>query len=131
MRTDRNVHLLAIGRKRDVAGPVSPTAQVSAARQVGNLLSGSPYLYIAIVIWKAHHGIRVSHIDPLRSRTWWIERNAKWLVQPTRKNLAECCLTAFIDASKNLDLALVALCQKNVAVRRGPQQPWIVQTSCV
>src|SRR4029077_4616357 len=79
-RADRDIHLLAIERERDIAGPVTTATKAPTAGKVGDFLRGACRFEVSVLVGKAHDGVGVPNIDPLRVWSYWIKGDPKGLV---------------------------------------------------
>src|SRR5439155_4820496 len=105
-RTNRDIHLLAIARKRDVARPVSAASHASAGGQIRyDGLRRAAGFHVAILIGKADDCSGIAYIYPLRLRPRGIERYAERTLQSRRKGLHLLRFAIGIHAAKNFDLA--------------------------
>src|SRR5579884_1819610 len=112
VRANRDEHLLAIGREDDVARPVAAAAQVSAARQIGDLLLWPACLHVAILVREANDRIGVADVHPLRIRPGRIEVDAEWFAQSCGKHLRSLRLAILANAAEDLYVAGIALSQE-------------------
>src|SRR5258708_7779776 len=84
-RSDGNQHLLAVACKCNIACPMPTTSQSGATWNVGHYnLRFSARFDVSVLIWKAHYGFRVAHIDVLRICPQRIKSDPKRLLEITR-----------------------------------------------
>jgi hypothetical protein len=108
---------------------VAAAAQPSAARQIGQVLSGTSRRQVAVFIGKADDAVGVADVDPGRVWTGGVKGDAEGLVQAVGEDRNLRSLAVRTHAAEDLDLAGLALGQKQIAIGRGANQPRVIQAS--
>src|SRR5262249_17351030 len=103
-RANRNVHLLSVFGKSDVARPVPAAAEAAAAGQVGDLLRRASRFEVSILVGNADYRIRVADVDPFRIWSRRVKRNSKRLGQAGGEGLGAFRFAVFRHAAENLDV---------------------------
>src|ERR1039458_3303410 len=131
MGADGGEELAAVESEGEVARPVTPAAQASAAGQIGELLHGASGCQVAVVVREANDGVGVTDVDPLGVGAEGIEGDAERLVEIGGEDRDLRWLAVGVDAAEDLDLASFALSEEEVAVGRETDEARVVEAGGV
>ncbi len=128
---DGDEHVLPVGGKGDVAGPVAAAAELAAAGQVGEGLRGLGRLQVAVGVGVADDRVGVADVDVFGVRTFRVEADAERHVEVVGKGGHLLRLAVGADAAEDHDLVLVGEGDEEVAVGRGADEARLVETGGV
>src|SRR3979490_455365 len=94
-------------------------------RHVGNVFRRTAGFQIPALIRKAHNGVRVSDVDPLRVWPWRIKVDAERPVQTAGESLSLLGLALGRDSPEDPDIPRVAFRDEKVTIGRSADQAWI------
>src|SRR5581483_533617 len=100
---------------------------MTATGKIVQVLRRATAREIAVVIRKAHNGIHVRHVDPLRIWSGWIECNAKRSVQAGNENIYLFGLAIRGDSAEDLDIAAIGFSKEDIAIGGGPHETRVVE----
>ena len=125
--TETNIFFPSL-RERDVARPVPAAAQQAAGRDVrhDHLRFGSR-VQVSVLVREPHDAARLADVDEARIRAGRIEGDAERPVEARREDLVDLRLARAVFRAQHAHAAGPALGDEEIAVRRGADQPRIVE----
>ena len=129
VRAHRDKHFQAIAREGDIACPVSATSQTATGRDIrNNSLRSAASLQVPIAVREAHHRTCIRNVNVFWIRARRIKSNTEGLRQSRGEYFHGPRLAIGADAAQYPDAPRFAFRHEQIAVRRAPDQPRILQT---